>query len=147
MGWDGKERRKYKRVSLNLLLEFDDPSNPDYSRVTRMETLNFSAGGFYCRLSRQMQVLTRLALAFVFPAFGANHDSERTVECEAVVVRCDPEPGQEGYFHVGACFTSLRPEDRDYIEEYMGWYDAVYEEGAEFEDSEPLPEDEDEEVA
>jgi c-di-GMP-binding flagellar brake protein YcgR len=142
MVWDGKERRRYKRVSLNLLLEFDDPSAPGSSRTTRMETLNFSAGGFYCRLSRQIQPLTRLALGFVFPPFGADHECERVIDCEAVVVRCEPERGASGQFRVGACFTSLSAEDRNYIEEYMDWYEAVYGEGREPEEDAPVEEDE-----
>ena len=149
MAWDGKERRKYKRVSLRLLLEFDDPDAPEGNLITRMETLNFSAGGFYCCLSRQMQPLTRLALSFVFPPFGKDHESEHRIDCEAVVVRCEPEAGSPGSYRVAACFTSLIPEDRYYIEEYMNWYEAVYESDSELDgvDEEPDPNEEDDQVA
>ena len=143
MTWDGKERRRHKRVNLRLLLEFDDPQAPDGSRTTRMETLNFSAGGFYCRLTRHVPPLTRLALGFVFPPFGPEHDAERVIDCEAVVVRCEPERGSSGHFRVGACFTSLSPADREYIEEYMDWYETVYEEGAGIEEDAAIAEDED----
>ncbi len=127
MAWDGmSDRRRHKRVDLRLLLEFDDPDSPDGSRKTRMETLNFSAGGFYCRFSRQVSPLTRLALSFVFPPFGPVHESERVIDCQAVVVRCQPEENQRGMYRVAACFTDLAPEDRAYIEEYLDWYEVVY---------------------
>ncbi len=146
MSWDGMDRRKHKRVSLRLLLEFDDPNAPEGERTTRLETLNFSAGGFYCLLNRQVTPLTRLGLRFIFPAFGPNHEEEREVNCEAVVVRSEPEANTSGTHRIAACFTSLAPADREFIEEYMDWYDTVYNEGDEFAEPETEP-DEDEQVA
>ncbi len=132
MAWDQHaDRRKHRRVDLRLLLQFDDPDSKSEGRKTRMETLNFSAGGFYCRLNRKTPPLTRLALRFVFPPFGRDNTEERAVDCEAVVVRCEPEPGDSGDFRVAACFTDLCPEDRVYIQEYLEWYQTVYCEGEE----------------
>ena len=127
MAWDaGSDRRKFKRVNLRLLLEFEDAAGgPDGDKAC-METINFSAGGFYCRFNRRTPPLTRLALRFVFPPFGRDHPEERAVGCEAVVVRCEPEPGRAGSYRVAACFTSLANEDRAHIQEYLDWYEVVY---------------------
>lgn len=145
MAWDGaSDRRKFKRVNLRLLLEFEDDAGGSAGDVARMETINFSAGGFYCRFNRRTPPLTRLALRFVFPPFGGEHLEERAVGCEAVVVRCEPEPGRAGSYRVAACFTSLANEDRAYIQDYLNWYEIVY---AENTDDEPMPDLKDEDAA
>ncbi len=121
-----EDRRKFKRVNLRLLMEFYDPDAAEGEQRMEMETINFSAGGFYCYLKKQMLPLTRLSLGFVFPAFGPNHTEERQIQCEAVVVRCDEDSNPEGKYRLAACFTSLSSLDRNYIEEYLEWYDTVY---------------------
>ena len=120
------DRRRYRRINLRLLMEFYDPDAPEGEQKLEMETLNFSAGGFYCFLKKRMMPLTRLSLGFVFPAFGPDHDTERQIQCEAVVVRCEEEPNEEGKYRLAACFTSLMSEDRTYIEEYLEWYNTVF---------------------
>ncbi len=132
MAWDGKrDRRKHKRVNLRLLIEFDDPASKGERQTTQLETLNFSVGGFYCRLSRKLSPLTRLALRFVFPPFGPRYEAERAVNCEAVVVRCDREADVSEHYRVGACFTDLSAEDREFLQEYLEWYNLVYAEESE----------------
>jgi hypothetical protein len=127
MSWDGGgDRRKYKRVNLRLLLEFEDGDGTPGSDRARMETINFSAGGFYCRFNRKTPPLTRLALRFIFPPFGSEHEEEQAVNCEAVIVRCEPEPGVGGSYRVAACFTNLTNEDRAFIQDYLEWYDVVF---------------------
>ena len=127
MSWNGgSDRRKYKRVNLRLLLEFEDADGGPKGEKARMETINFSAGGFYCRFNRRTPPLTRLALRFVFPPFGADHPDERALDCEAVVVRCEPEPGAAGSFRVAACFTNLSNEDRAFLQDYLDWYQVVF---------------------
>jgi c-di-GMP-binding flagellar brake protein YcgR len=134
MSWDGgNDRRKYKRVNLRLLLEFEDGAGGPCGDKARMETINFSAGGFYCRFNRKTPPLTRLALRFVFPPFGSDHQEERALNCEAVVVRCEPEPGAACSYRVAACFTNLSNEDRTYIQDYLEWYEVVFAES----DAEP----------
>lgn len=127
MAWDGaSDRRRYKRVNLRLLLEFEDGAGGPGGEKAHMETINFSAGGFYCRFNRRTPPLTRLALRFLFPPFAQDHQEEHAVDCEAVVVRCEPEPGVSDSYRVAACFTSLSNEDRAYIQEYLDWYEVVF---------------------
>ena len=127
MAWDGaSDRRRFKRVNLRLLLEFEDSAGGSGGGKACMETINFSAGGFYCRFNRRTPPLTRLALRFVFPPFGPDHEEECGIDCEAVVVRCEPEPSVPGSYRVAACFTSLSNEDRAYVQEYLDWYEVVF---------------------
>ena len=149
MTWNGSlNRRRHKRVNLKLLMEFYDPDAVDGEQHLEMETLNFSAGGFYCNLKKQMLPLTRLSLGFVFPAFGKVHEQERKIQCEAVVVRCDEEPDENDRYRMAACFISLATADRDYIEDYLEWYDTVFGWGEmEYADGEDDKPDREEEVA
>jgi hypothetical protein len=77
-------------------------------------------------VTRAIEPLTRLGLRFVFPAFGPDYEKPRTVDCEAVVIRCEPAPGRARHFRLGACFTRMSPSDRRYISEYVAWHREVY---------------------
>ncbi len=148
MAWDRfKDRRKERRVDLRMLLEFDDSDGGENERLTRMETLNFSAGGFYCRLDREILPLTRLALRFVFPPFGPDHTEEYPIDCEAVIVRCDNDGEEEGLYRLAACFTDLATDDREYIRAYLDWYDLVFLQGNDQEWDGQAPDDDLEEGA
>ena len=66
MTWNGKQdRRAHRRAAIRIKSEFGDPSAP-----VRIETVDFSAGGFSCVMDHQVEPLTRLSLRFEFPSFG-----------------------------------------------------------------------------
>ncbi|MFB3909039.1 MAG: PilZ domain-containing protein [Candidatus Eisenbacteria bacterium] len=119
MTWDGvTDRRRHKRAAIRLQSEFGDPVSP-----TRIETVDFSAGGFSCWMGRAVRPLTRLALRFDFPAFA--EETPRTIECEGIVVRCEKRPDGVLPWSMAAAFTSLRPADRDFLERYIDWHETV----------------------
>ena len=78
------ERRKHARARINLeaVLQGERPEDD-----LRLKVLNFSAGGFFCRSSREIEPLTRLGITFQFPPYAEN--PPRTLETTAVVVRCE----------------------------------------------------------
>lgn len=119
MSWNGTtDRRKHKRAAIRIQSEFGDPRNP-----TRIETVDFSAGGFSCYLDRPLETLTRLALHFEFPPFG--DAPGRAIPCDAVVVRCEKRTAERVGWMVAAAFTGLSPEDREYMNRYVVWHEAV----------------------
>jgi PilZ domain len=119
MSWDGKtDRRSHRRAAIRIRSEFGDPKSP-----TWVETVDFSAGGFACWMNHPVQPLTRLALRFEFPPFGA--EEGRSVQCEAVAVRCEKRNGSPQSWTVAAAFTGLARGDRDYIERYVDWHEQV----------------------
>jgi hypothetical protein len=119
MSWNGMtDRRKFKRSAIRIQSEFGDPKNP-----TRIETVDFSAGGFSCHLDRPLEALTRLALHFEFPAFG--EWPAHSIPCDAVVVRCEKRPGARDGWTVAAAFTGISAEDREYMSRYVAWHEAV----------------------
>jgi len=126
MGWDGlMERRRHPRANICLRLVLEGKAD-DAGEATRLETLNLSAGGFYCSVTRSFDPLTRLGLRFVFPPFGPHYQEARSVDCEAVVIRCEPVPQETDSYRLAACFTRLAPEDRRYLTQYVDWHREVY---------------------
>jgi hypothetical protein len=93
---------------------------------TRIETVNLSAGGFYATANRQIPELTRLGLRLVLPPFGEEDTSEQTIDCEAVVVRCDTEGCPEESYHLAACFVGIDPAHQRAIARYVAWHSIVY---------------------
>lgn len=127
MSWDGAtERRRHPRAGIRLWVGIAQTGQPIDETPGELQTLNFSAGGFYCDVPHRLDLLTRLELRFVFPAFGPGHEAPHAIDCEAVVVRLEePGEGRSGY-RVAACFTRLAPEDRRLIGDYVAWHNEVY---------------------
>ncbi len=119
MNWDGKqERRRHRRAPIRIVSEFGDPGSS-----TRIETADFSAGGFSCWMTRPIQPLTKLILRFDFPAFG--EQPGRSVNCDAIVVRCEKRRDMPNAWSVAAAFVGMAVGDREHIERYVAWHDAV----------------------
>jgi hypothetical protein len=131
MSWDGMtERRNHARAGVRLEVCFEGGETEHPADSPCLQTLNLSAGGFYCDIYRPLEPLTRLALSLVFPPFGPDHQSPRTIDCEAIVVRVDPPAYSKGPYRLAAHFTRLSTEDRRFIDAYVAWHNEVYEEPA-----------------
>jgi c-di-GMP-binding flagellar brake protein YcgR len=117
----GAERRKHPRAHINLeaVLQGDRPEDD-----LRLKVLNFSAGGFFCRSSREIEPLTRLGITFQFPPY-AEHPP-RTLETTAVVVRCEASDSPNGGYKMAAAFLSLGADVKRHIQAYVDWYKLVY---------------------
>ncbi|MCA9728827.1 MAG: PilZ domain-containing protein [Candidatus Eisenbacteria bacterium] len=115
------ERRKHRRAQIQLeaILEGEKPGDE-----VRLEVLNFSVGGFFCRINRPMEPMTKLGIEFVFPPFA--DESARRIETVALVVRCEPAGRSEQGHRMGACFLELSKEDRTHIQAYVDWYQATH---------------------
>jgi c-di-GMP-binding flagellar brake protein YcgR len=120
-GRGGPERRKHRRAGIRMEAVLEGPTPAEN---VHLEVLNFSAGGFFCKMSRGMEPLTRLGITFRFPPY-AEHPP-RTIETEAIVIRSEGPDAAGGTYRVGACFLTLSPEDREHIEGYVSWYHLVY---------------------
>ncbi|MBU1700102.1 MAG: PilZ domain-containing protein [Candidatus Eisenbacteria bacterium] len=119
----GKDRRRYKRVPVRMVLEMEVGEE---KHRTRLETLNMSAGGFSCRMDRPIEALTLLRLGLIFPAFAGREEAHE-IDCTAVIVRCDiwsqePDAGYE----IAAAFTWITPQNRQLLSDYLEWYETVY---------------------
>ena len=115
------ERRKHRRAGIHLEAILEGPTPEENVRIT---VVNFSAGGFFCRINREIEPLTRLGITFQFPPY-AEH-APRMIETTAVVIRSDKaEQGGDDY-RMAACFLALSDEDKKHITGYVDWYHLVY---------------------
>jgi hypothetical protein len=119
MTWNGRlERRQHHRAAIRIKSEFGDPN-----ATTRIETIDFSAGGFSCLMDRPIEPLTRLALRFDFPPFGELET--RSVVADAVVVRCEQRAPSGPDYVMAAAFTGMAQEDREFLAQFVEWHERV----------------------
>lgn len=117
----GTERRKHARAHINLEAVLQGERAED---DLRLNVLNFSAGGFFCRSSREITPLTRLGITFQFPPY-AEHPP-RKIETTAVVVRCAKTDSPNGDYKMAAAFLALGEDARQHIQGYVTWQKLVY---------------------
>lgn len=110
-----QERRKHPRADVAITLK----TAPDGEDI---RTVNLSASGVAYESPRWVEAFTKFEMIFVFPDGEAGEaERERLVRVESVVMRTDPEepdPSVDRY-RVACCFTSIRPEDREFISDYI----------------------------
>ena len=114
-----KERRKYPRIkdnkiSLKLKTEQFD--------TTISQSLNISASGVYCKVDKELPLLSRVKIILMLP-LDANDKKSKTnkVEIEGVVVREHPviENGKLKHYDLAILFDNLSARDREAIKEYV----------------------------
>ena len=116
------ERRRAHRTQTSLGVEVSGFSSGEEGGVLRTQSLNLSAEGVYCTVSRFIPPLTRVRLALILPADSALGGSEeRTVHCDAVVVRSYPEREARGCssYEVACYFTAMDEEDRQLLTDHL----------------------------
>jgi hypothetical protein len=114
------ERRRHGRARIHMEAILQGKTAQD---DIHLKVENFSAGGFFCRISRHLTPMTRLGITFQFPPYAEHPPC--MMEAQALVVRCDK--GNAGHtWDMAACFTELSQEARDHIQGYVDWYDLVY---------------------
>ncbi len=113
---DHNDRRKHRRAGIQLeaILHGATPEDD-----TRIEVLNFSVGGFLCKIDRPMEMMTKLGIHFEFPPFG--DVAPRDITAMSVVVRCDPSPAGDTGFRMASCFIEIDEGSRAHIASYVDW--------------------------
>lgn len=112
----GQERRVHPRVhdeTLSLKLNagtFD----------TMTHTLNVSASGIYCKLDREIPLMSRVKLVLMMPD-PAKEGRASSLEVEGVVVREHPViiDGKVKHYDAAIFFDSLSVKDRELISQYV----------------------------
>lgn len=114
MRYDGNERRRYPR-SRRGLPAISDNSGPGV--LNHID--NISASGVLCHTVKPVPLMTKLSMALDLPK-----PFDRRIECEGVVVRCEPDEQGDDNFKVAIIYTRMSPEDLEALEEYVV-YDLV----------------------
>lgn len=109
MRYDGQERRRYPRSRRGLPTIADNSSPGVLNHVD-----NISASGILCHTINPIPLMTKMSVVLELPK-----PFDRRVECEGVVVRCDPEEVGDDKFRVAILYTRMTDEDREALEEYV----------------------------
>ncbi|MFP4173357.1 MAG: PilZ domain-containing protein [Candidatus Hydrogenedentota bacterium] len=75
---------------------------------------NISANGVLCHTSEPIPLMTKMRMALDLP-----HPVSKRVECEGIVVRCDPHEQGENHYKVAILYTKVNEEDRRAIATFV----------------------------
>lgn len=121
MAKDQSERRRNPRIDARLALQVERKVRGGSERPVTTESLNLSSGGLYCHVRSHVEPLTKVGLTLLLPSFGRQGKKTQVINCEGIVIRCDSVADDNLEFEMACCFTDVRKEDRQLIEEYIGW--------------------------
>lgn len=79
-------------------------------------TVNLSALGAMCRVTREIAMMTQLAVALSLP--GDSGARARKIRMKAVVVRKEKEPASDTFL-IAIYFSDIKPEDRAALEAFI----------------------------
>lgn len=110
-----KERRRHPRSRTGFALEIEGQKEPGISHVE-----NISQSGVLCHIGRPIDEMTIMAVTIVLPSRGETAN-ENQVECEGVVVRCEPTEGSDGkeFYRVAIFFMHISDEARSRIARFV----------------------------
>lgn len=109
MKHDGEERRRYPRSRRGFSVMADDGGPGVMNHVD-----NISGNGILCHTIKPVALMTRLGIVLELP-----HPFDRRVECEGVVIRCDPHEQGDDRFKVAILFTKITDDDHQAIVEFV----------------------------
>lgn len=109
MRYDGEERRRYPRRRRQLPAVTDNSGPGVLNHVD-----NISASGILCHTVKPIPLMTRMSMVLDLPK-----PFDRRVECEGVVVRCDPDEKGDDKFCVAILYTRMTDDDRQALEDYV----------------------------
>ncbi|MBP7055961.1 MAG: PilZ domain-containing protein [Candidatus Omnitrophica bacterium] len=112
----GQERRLHPRVNdetLSLTL-----NTGGFDTVTH--TMNISASGLYCKLDREIPLMSRVKVVLMLPD-PMKEGKAKSMEVEGVIVREHPViiDGKIKHYDAAIFFDSLSSKDREVITQYI----------------------------
>ena len=112
-----KDRRSFPRIpdeALALKLNAGDFD-------TMTHTLNISASGIYCKIDKEIPIMSRVRLALMLPGKGEGEGPRKELNVEGVVVRQHPViiEGETRHYDVAIFFENLSQKDREAIAAYV----------------------------
>lgn len=105
----GEERRRYARSRKGFPAIRDDGGPGVLNHID-----NISATGVLCHTVKPIALMTRMSIALELPP-----PFKGRIECEGVVVRCEPHEVGDDHFKVAILFTKINESDRDAIHQFV----------------------------
>jgi len=84
-------------------------------------TLNLSASGIYCKVEKEIPLMSRVQLMLMIPDPAKEGKPSTGVEVDGVVVRQHPViiDGQIKHYDIAIFFENLSPKHREMISSYV----------------------------
>jgi len=111
-----KDKRRHPRVSRRLAL---DISARDL--IVSSQTKNICCSGAYCVLNQPIAPMSRVRLTLLVPVTRKNEMIVEKVECDGIVLRCDPPTDDDPPLTTNAAiiFCNISRHARSIISKYM----------------------------
>ena len=109
MRYSGEERRRYPRSKRGIPV-VTDASGPGV--LNHID--NISGNGILCHTVKPVPLMTRMSIVIEIPK-----PKTRRVECEGIVVRCDPHEHGDDNFEIAIIFTKISEEDHQAVVDYV----------------------------
>jgi len=114
----GQERRVARRIKDEELLLKIIVGGFD----TSTHTLNISSSGLYCKVDKEIPLMSRVRLMLMIPDPAKNNKETKSVNVDGVVVRAHPViiDGEVKHYDIAVFFdTALEPKTRELIDNYI----------------------------
>lgn len=105
----GDERRRYARSRRGFPAIVDNGGPGVLNHID-----NISANGVLCHTVKPIPLMTKMSIALELPK-----PRKRRIECEGIVVRCDPHDQGDDHFKVAILYSRISEEDRDAIHDFV----------------------------
>ncbi|MBI5092550.1 MAG: PilZ domain-containing protein [Candidatus Hydrogenedentes bacterium] len=109
MHHETEERRRYPRSRRGVPV-LTDGGGPGV--LNHLD--NISGSGVLCHTIRPIPLMTKLSIALELPK-----PFDRRIECEGIVVRCDPHEKGDDHFKVAILYTKIDEGDRQAIYDFV----------------------------
>ncbi len=114
------ERRRSPRLYRNIPLKIAD----DHGDVVT-ETANISGTGAYCKVSRYIDMMTKLKVDLLVPTTKNGSKESRKITCSGAVVRTEPIPGASEQYNVAIFFTDISKRDSEFLADFVAQEETV----------------------
>lgn len=117
---EGEERRRYPRSRRGVPMIVDESGPGVLNHVD-----NISGNGVLCHTVKPVPLMTKLNMVLQIPS----KTNPRRVDCEGVVVRCEPHEQGDDRFKVAILYTKMKEDDymaiMDYVDEDLADFDPM----------------------
>jgi hypothetical protein len=107
--YSGEERRRYMR-SKRGFASISDAGGPGV--LNHID--NISANGVLCHTVKPIPLMTKMSMALEIP-----RSNPARIECEGIVVRCEPHNIGDDHFKVAILYPKINDDDREAIHKFV----------------------------
>ena len=103
------DRRRYPRSRRSLPVVADNSGPGVMNHID-----NISGSGVLCHTIKPIPMMTKMGVVIELPK-----PHEQRVECEGIVVRCEPDEQGDDHFKVAILYTKIEDKDHQAIVDFV----------------------------